>query len=128
MAPSPTFTATDVEVSTLQGPVFGDLLTPERPKLAALFIGGSGPHDRHGKTPRMDLGYDLWAQTWAAQGIAVLCLDKPGSGPSPLPTERPARYAHDLIRNQAALDLLGRHCPNLPLAIIGHSLGALTAL
>ena len=118
----------EIEIPTPQGSVFGDLHLPAAPKLAALFIGGSGPHDRAGKTPRMTLGYDLWAKAWAAQDMAVLCLDKPGSGSNPLPTERPVRYAYDLIRNQAALDALGNTHPDLPLAVIGHSLGALTAL
>lgn len=118
----------ELRIETPQGSVLGELLTPDKPKLAALLIGGSGPHDRDGVHGEFDAGYRAWAETWAAQGIATLRTDKPGSGASPLPRQRPARYAHDLIRNEAALTTLRQALPTLPTALIGHSLGALTAL
>ena len=118
----------NLKVETPQGPVFGTLTVPDQAQAAALLIGGSGPHDRDGIQGDFDAGYAAWSPVLADQGIALLRLDKPGSGQSPLPTERPTRYAHDLIRNQAALETLKETLPDLPLFLLGHSLGALTAL
>ena len=118
----------ELKIETPQGSTFAALSQPETPRLAALFIGGSGPHDRDGRNGKFYADYDTWAQVWADQGIATLRLDKPGSGPSPLPLKRPIRYAHDLLRYEAALEVLKNHMPGLPLALIGHGLGALSAL
>ena len=118
----------EVVLSTNQGDVYGTLNCPPDPKFAVLFIGGSGPHDRDGVTDNFSAGYKEWCSIWADQGIATLRLDKPGSGKSPMPTDRPARYDHDLGRNQRALNYLGEEFPSLRLALIGHSLGALTML
>ncbi len=100
-------------------------------RAVALFIGGSGRHDRHGISNGVDLGYHELLDRIAGHGIASLRFDKRGAGKTAL---GPDLYEFSFERivddAQAALVFLySRPETNgLPIFLIGHSQGGLIAL
>lgn len=123
---------TPVTLASEPAPLHGTLTTPATaPRAVAVILPGSGPTDRDGNSP---LGvaagtYRLLAEGLAAQGVAVIRIDKRGVGESALagPAEQDLRfqtYADDARAWAAqAAALTGRPCAWL----IGHSEGALVA-
>ncbi|MFG0275831.1 MAG: alpha/beta hydrolase [Phycisphaerales bacterium] len=104
----------------------GALATHGCPTAAALLLPGSGPQDRDetiaGQKPLLQLAHGL-----AAYGVASLrCDDRGvgGSGGEYLSIDGEA-LGKDVARQSA---WLGARFPDLPVAVVGHSQGALFAL
>lgn len=103
----------------------GRLVGPEAPHAFFLFIGGSGLHDRFGRSGAIDLGYDALAAQLAPHGISTLLFDKPGAGKTKLMADvaRP-NFGTTLSIAQSWLDELVRRAPmGVPMIVAGHSQG-----
>ncbi|WP_280426053.1 alpha/beta hydrolase [Nocardia carnea] len=86
---------------------------------ALALLPGSGQHSGH---------YHEFARRLNADGIAVWTLDTAGQGLSEGDPDRPARLA-DLVADALGFTEVVRDLvPDLPLTLMGHSLGAITAL
>lgn len=103
----------------------------ETRRAAALFLGGSGSHDRHGISGGVDLGYHSLLDGLGAEGVVNLRFDTRGAGDT--------RFGSDLLDagfdrvvedSRAALEaLLERpEASGVPWFLIGHSQGGLVAL
>jgi len=112
-------------------PTLGATLTlPDETRVAALVIQGSGVHDRDGNMPGVGFKSTLYrriARELAERcGLATLRFDKRGY-------DKPAFYPHDYSLPQrlsdagAALTVLRREVPGVPVFLLGHSEGALLA-
>lgn len=97
----------------------------------ALFIGGSGGHDRHGLAGGLDLGYHELLDGLTRSGLASLRFDKRGSGTTPA-GEALADYGFEGILDDAGRCLAVARSRarrmGVPLLAIGHSEGGLVAL
>lgn len=86
---------------------------------ALALLPGSGQHSGH---------YHEFARRLNAAGIAVWTLDTAGQGLSEGDTDRPARLP-DLVDDAVRfVAVVCASVPDLPLTLMGHSLGAITAL
>ncbi len=124
---------TSYDLATATGTIFGTLLrpaTPRRPPVA-LVIAGSGPTDRNGNSPALQLNtYQKLAAALAARNIATLRYDKRGIAAShaAAPAEADLRfdtYVDDAVRwieKLRADDELGA------VTVIGHSEGSLIGM
>lgn len=105
---------------------------PAQKKLAAsLLIGGSGRYDRHGFSGNLDLGYHEILDKIATAGIVGLRFDSRGAGSTRLGVNILEFGFEQLLEDtKYALNFLSRHpdVTNLPIFVIGHSLGGLIAL
>jgi uncharacterized protein len=100
-------------------------------RAAALFLAGSGRHDRHGFAYGLDLGYHELLDALAMSGIISLRFDKRGAGSTKLgAVVSELSFEQVLADAEAALAyLLSRmESANLSLFLIGHSQGGLVAL
>jgi uncharacterized protein len=102
---------------------------------AALLIAGSGPNDRNGNDPGLNVSADtlqLLADMLARQGIMTLRFDKYGAGktgPAPVPVQdltistyfRQADAAYHFLAHQPQAD-------PAKLLVVGHSEGGMIAL
>jgi len=108
------------------------LPSKETKKIAfALFIGGSGMHDRHGFGNGIDLGYHELLDQLASKGIVNLRFDKRGVNVSHLGAEMLNPSYNRVIDD--ARHVLHFACSQvfskqLPFFLIGHSQGGLVAL
>lgn len=103
----------------------GRLVGPQDPRALLLFIGGSGLHDRFGRSGMIDLGYDGLARQLASHGVSTLLYDKPGAGRTKLLADaaRPS-FATAIAIAQSWLDELVRRAPEgVPVLVAGHSQG-----
>ncbi|MCC6465105.1 MAG: alpha/beta fold hydrolase [Planctomycetes bacterium] len=113
-------------------PLGANLLVPPGARAAALFIQGSGVHDRDGSMPAVGFQSTLYRRV--ARELAQRCAlaglryDKRGHD---LPAPGPQDYTIEsrLADAAAALALLRSRpeCSGLPLFLLGHSEGALVA-
>jgi len=127
----------DVEEVNILGPAVPLGAAVARPRergrafACALFLGGSGAHDRHGFADRVDLGYHELLDRLAAVGVISLRYDKRGAGTTRIGDQVLDFGFEDVLADaQAALTFL-RGLPEvraLPLFLIGHSQGGLVAL
>lgn len=104
--------------------------TAEKKHPGFLFIQGSGRHDRHGMAPGIDTGIHKIADYLSNNGYVGLRFDSRGSGGTRYGQLLEMRYETLINDAKAAFGLL-RQRPEVreqELFIIGHSLGALTAL
>lgn len=111
---------------TLAEPVAG------RPRGLAIFYGGSGSHDRHGRTPDIDLGYhELLDQLSQRHGLASIRFDKRGTGDTPLGGDV-LEYGFEGILDDArrCLAVAAEYSRDagVPLLAIGHSEGGQVGL
>lgn len=118
-----------------QGVEFGAALTvphsSERKKHPALlFIQGSGRHDRHGMAPGIDTGTHHIVDYLSNNGYVSLRFDSRGSGNTGYGQLLDIRYETLVNEAKAAFRVLEQRpeVSSEELFIIGHSLGALTAL
>lgn len=103
-------------------------LPRERPPFArALFLGGSGMHDRHGRSGDLLIGYDVLLDGLAAQGLATLRFDRYGGLETPDSVDA---LGFDAVVDDAcvALDALRAQTTQSPTLLVGHSFGGLVAL
>lgn len=103
-----------------------------RPYGLAIFFGGSGSHDRHGRTFDLDLGYhQLLDQLCRRYSLASLRFDKRGSGDTPLGSDM-LEYGFEGILDDAQRCLTvatDYSCDvDIPLLVIGHSEGGQVGL
>jgi alpha-beta hydrolase superfamily lysophospholipase len=131
----------EVAVPTVLGTVYGTFTHPRRSSTmvpASLIIGGSGPTDRDGNSAADPATFDTLkavARWLAADGVASLRTDKPGSGKTGAGNLTPATAAavtvdKYLTMNAQAFAFLGAQ-PGVQadrLSIVGHSEGGLFAL
>jgi esterase/lipase len=95
-------------------------------KYLAVFIGGSGNYDRHGKHDGMDIGYHRLLDQLALKGVASIRFDKV--------KDREFLADHDLSSYLDEVDKCFKtydrdaEIKGLPRIVIGHSEGALIAL
>jgi len=100
-------------------------------RAAALFIGGSGTHDRHGIGGGIDLGYHEVLDLLASFGVASLRFDKRGAGRTKLGKDtRDASFGQVVGDASCALAFRRAHpeTRGVPTILIGHSEGGLVAL
>ncbi len=116
------------------GRLSGTLLLPEGagPWPAALLIGGSGPTDRDGNNPLLQIrvnNHKRLAQELAARGIASLRYDKRGVGESIHPglSEQALRFDHLVDDAVACAAWLDADPQVTRVVLVGHSEGALVA-
>ncbi|WP_349368675.1 alpha/beta fold hydrolase [Salinarimonas sp.] len=103
-------------------------LPRERPPFArALFLGGSGMHDRHGRSGDLLIGYDVLLDGLAAHGLASLRFDRYGGLETPQSVDA---LGFDAVVADAcaALDALHGQTTQAPTLLVGHSFGGLLAL
>jgi pimeloyl-ACP methyl ester carboxylesterase len=133
VAPAPRLLGEFVELKTDTGVLFGTLDLPDTPGPWPVVIvhAGSGPTDRDGNSPftRTD-NLKALGRALAAEGVAVLRIDKRGIGASAkaLPKEADVRietYATDVAAWAARLRADKRFTK---LGYVGHSEGALIGL
>ncbi|WP_292387160.1 alpha/beta fold hydrolase [Mesorhizobium sp.] len=101
------------------------LVGPQDPRALLLFIGGSGLHDRFGRSGVIDLGYGDLAAQLASRSISTVLFDKPGAGRTKLTGDvaRP-NFAAAVAIAQSWLDELVRRAPQgVPVIVAGHSQG-----
>jgi uncharacterized protein len=102
-----------------------------KPFAAALFLAGSGSHDRHGLTETIDLGYHYLLDRMAAEGVVSLRFDRRGTGSTRLGRDM-LDFGFNAVIADAEAALAGlrarRETAGLPLVLIGHSQGGLVAL
>lgn len=95
----------------------------------ALFIGGSGIYDRHGRGADMDIGYGQLLDDLAIEGIASIRYDRYGSfegdRANHLDTDLP-QMVEDAVFAYSALKEVSS--PSARFILIGHSLGGLIGL
>ncbi|MFE3543473.1 alpha/beta fold hydrolase [Nocardia sp. NPDC059177] len=95
---------------------------PENPDAVALVLPAMGVPAKL---------YTDFAEKMAANGIAALVMDLRGQGGSVPKSSRNANWTHsDLVDIDvpAALEFAAKECPDLPIFLIGHSLGGHLAL
>jgi alpha-beta hydrolase superfamily lysophospholipase len=126
---------TPLELPTAWGQLSGTLAWPDgsAPCTAVVLIAGSGPTDRDGNNPLLQIRIDNLkrvAQSLAARGVASLRYDKRGVGGSAFPglSEEALRFEHlvddaVLLAHRLAGESRVRH-----VVLAGHSEGALIAL
>ncbi|TNJ40811.1 alpha/beta fold hydrolase [Phaeobacter sp. B1627] len=98
-------------------------VSPEAPYAEALFIGGSGRFDMHGRHGNQHLGYGQLLDQLALSGLASLRYDR-------LPQDPTVTPSFSELQSQAseAWTSASSLSNGLPKLIVGHSLGALIAL
>lgn len=116
----------EIQVHACDIVLAGTFESPKSPAAAALLLPGSGPQDRDEtigcQKPLLHLAMSL-----SARGIATLRCDDRGVGGSG--GEYLAIDGGTLLTDAGSqLSWLSDRCPDLPLAVIGHSQGALFAL
>ncbi|MCT4371603.1 alpha/beta fold hydrolase [Yangia mangrovi] len=89
------------------------------PKAHALLLHGYGEHSGH---------YHRFANALVARGIEVLAPDAIGHGQSDGERGNPEALAHLVENAKLCLEELRDEAPNRPCFVIGHSMGAITAL
>lgn len=122
----------EATISISDAPLGGSLVEPagDRPAIAAaLFLGGSGHHDRHGVSGELDLGYHDLLDWLAARGVASLRLDSLSAEHALTATEG-LRFADLIEYASASLSWLADHprMRSLPRFLIGHSQGGWVAM
>jgi uncharacterized protein len=96
-----------------------------------LILGGSGIHDRDGRSAEMNIGYGEWARRLARRGVTSIRFDKPGygegyknsSGDSPTYNDYVEFAVRASIRLKSQINR-----GDVPLVLIGHSLGGVCAM
>jgi pimeloyl-ACP methyl ester carboxylesterase len=129
------FTAEDATVEVPAGTLHGTLLVPAgiRDPPVALLIAGSGPTDRNGNSPLIQVRNDslkLLAEGLARNGVASLRYDKRGIAASAgaLTAEADVRFG-DFVSDAAAwLELLAADDRFTERIVIGHSEGSLIGM
>jgi pimeloyl-ACP methyl ester carboxylesterase len=130
VAPAPRLVGELIELKTDTGTLYGTIDLPSKPGPwpVVLLHAGSGPTDRNGNGPLIATNcYKLVGRALAAEGIAVLRIDKRGIAASAkaMPKEEDIRidtYAADVIAWTA---LLRKDSRFTKLGFIGHSEGSL---
>ncbi|MEX1367953.1 MAG: alpha/beta fold hydrolase [Nannocystaceae bacterium] len=128
-----TFALHDVTIAGPVTPIGGALTLPagEGPHPAALFLSGSGRHDRHGIAGEIDVGTHQIMDGLAERGIIGLRCDSRGAGTTKLGSDVLEQGLQTLFDDAgAALETLcGRpEVGGRPVWLIGHSQGAIVAL
>jgi pimeloyl-ACP methyl ester carboxylesterase len=123
----------DYTVTTATGTIYGTLQLPDRtgPVPVALIVAGSGPTDRNGNGPRLQLNtYQKLAAALAASGIATVRYDKRGIAAS-----HAAMTSESDIRFDAYVDDAAAWIKQLRgderfsrVALAGHSEGSLVGM
>jgi dienelactone hydrolase len=106
--------------------VLGTLCAPNATpaKCAAVFVGGSGVHDRNGNGPGVGIGYDVWARELAARGIASVRFDRYPFDENQQRALETTGVSKVISQITAALDYAKEYAAGRPLLLVGHSLGA----
>lgn len=104
--------------------------TPKTPAAAAVFVGGTGAYNRHGLTPRVDLGTHQLLDDLARCGVATVRYDMPDPLAAAANAENRTDFAGLGQRAAHWLDWLAARswAARLPRIIVGQSLGGLVAL
>lgn len=128
-----TFTLHDVTIAGPVTPIGGALTLPagSGPHPAALFLSGSGRHDRHGIAGEIDVGTHEIMDGLAERGIIGLRCDTRGAGTTKLGSDVLDQGLQTLFDDaRAALEHLSARpeVGNRPVYLIGHSQGAIVAL
>lgn len=124
----------DVVITGGKEDIGGTLIRPSarmQPFAAALFIGGTGLHDRYGRAGRLELGYGELLERLGRYGLISLCFDKRGAGTT--------KFGQDILEYgfddyMAEVKLAFEHLcsvvdyEEIPIFLIGHSLGGLVSL
>lgn len=124
----------DVSIPGSSVEIGGTLSLPPnhvKPYAAALFISGSGRHDRNGFSDGLDLGYHELCDRLATGGLISLRFDTRGAGSTKLGTDI-LEFGFDQLvdETRGVLEYL-RSQPEVshfPVFLIGHSQGGLIAL
>ncbi|MFF0491711.1 alpha/beta hydrolase [Nocardia sp. NPDC004068] len=90
-----------------------------RPRAVVALLPGSGQHSGH---------YQRFARALSARGIETWALDTAGQGLSEGDPDNPGAPAELAADARAFTDLIRARHPDVPLVVVGHSLGAATAL
>lgn len=113
-------------------PIGGTLCLPseKRPVPGVLFLKGSGRQDRHGFVDGIDTGAHSICDFAADEGFATLRFDARGAGSTPFgnPFQPMLRTRHEDTRAALAYLFDRPEVDADRIALIGHSLGAITAL
>lgn len=91
---------------------------PEQPRHAVVLVHGFAEHSGR---------YDELASWLAEHGCAVLCYDQRGHGRSGGPPGHVERFTHYLDDLELMVSELGDAHPELPISLLGHSMGGLVA-
>lgn len=123
----------DYQLSTPTGTIFGTLQLPDRtgPVPVALIIAGSGPTDRNGNSPGLQLNtYQKLAAALAAGGIATVRYDKRGIAASHAAMTSESDIRFDAYVDDAAawIKQLRRDTRFSRVALAGHSEGSLVGM
>lgn len=129
--PQPAAASRPIAVGTGPATLHGTIVTPARPRAAAVIIAGSGPTNRDGNSP---LGvsarpYALLADALAPYGVATLRYDKRGIAESrgALTREEELRFETGVADARAFASRLKAETGLPCVWLIGHSEGALVA-
>lgn len=132
--PPPGVAADEGSVPSRAGtPIGYTFVLPEYrdPVAVALFIGGSGAHDRHGRSGPIDLGYDQLLDGLCRRGVASLRYDKRGMGGTPIGNDV-LTYGFEALVDDTRRCLAAARDEarslGVPLVGVGHSEGGLVAL
>jgi uncharacterized protein len=120
-------------LSTPTGTIFGTVLLPERtaPVPVALIIAGSGPTDRDGNAPTLQLNmYKKLAISLAERGIATIRYDKRGIAASHAAIGSESDLRFETFADDAAAWIVKARSDSRfsRIAIIGHSEGSLLGM
>lgn len=123
----------DVSIPAPTGKLGAAIALPRtgEPICTALFLGGSGTYDRHGRAGRVDLGYRELLDDLARQKIANISFDSRGAGNTPASQYALTPHFEQTVTDARAVLRYVFSRPELqglPLFLIGHSQGGLVAL
>lgn len=126
-----TFRLEDVRIPGRNVVIGATLTLPDKPFARAMFLGGSGTHDRHGIAGVLDIGTHTVMDTLAEAGVIGLRFDTRGAGDTAIGDDALELGLAKSIND--AGDCLAyfrdrREGHDLPPFLIGHSEGSLVAM
>jgi len=131
----PALTESPVSIKTLSGSISGTLAIPKNAtgKIpVVLIIAGSGPTDRDGNSPKLDIAandYKLLASALGKNGIASLRYDKRMVGQSISSTKESELHFDDYVDDAVVLiDFLNNDQRFSKIIVLGHSEGSLVGM